>query len=357
MSDSMETVILSRRDLRQLVHQVGIDRLMDDMIERLQHAFATYDPVRTPIPPRSGFTYQTPQVGLLEWMPAMEMGKKITIKVVGYHPHNPERMSLPTILSTISLYDTANGHLVGLADATFLTALRTGAASAIASRVLARPQSRTLGLIGCGAGAVTQLHALSRLFPLEKVLVYDLDGDACRSFADRTRFVRLPIEAVEGNDLGRLVGDVDILCTSTTVAIGGGPVFADTSTRDWLHINAVGADFPGKTEIPAPLLKRAFVCPDFTEQALKEGECQNLAAGQIGPALYQLIQRGQDHAPLQERLSVFDSTGWALEDQEAMKMLIDYAHKLGLGTLVNLESVADDPKDPYDFFRPDIEEG
>ena len=146
----METIIVSTDDIRLIVHHMGIDTLMDEMIERLTAAFVAYDPSETIIPARAGFQYDRPNTGLLEWMPAMQTGSTVTVKMVGYHPHNPAFRNLPTILSTISIYDTASGHLIGLTDATFLTALRTGAASAIASKFMASPRASVIGLIGAG---------------------------------------------------------------------------------------------------------------------------------------------------------------------------------------------------------------
>jgi ornithine cyclodeaminase/alanine dehydrogenase-like protein (mu-crystallin family) len=133
----METVILTVDDIRVIVQQVGLNGLMDEMIRRLEDAFACYDPQQTVIPARDGFSYTEPEMGLVEWMPVKGAGHQVTIKVVGYHPGNPSARSLPTILSTVSAYDTRTGHLFGLADGVFLTALRTGAASAVAARALA----------------------------------------------------------------------------------------------------------------------------------------------------------------------------------------------------------------------------
>jgi ornithine cyclodeaminase/alanine dehydrogenase-like protein (mu-crystallin family) len=332
-----------------MVHRIGINALMDEMIERLTSAFVAYDPDETIIPARAGFQYDRPDIGLLEWMPAMQTGSAVTVKMVGYHPRNPSVKHLPTILSTISIYDTASGHLVGLADATFLTALRTGATSAIASKFMASPRSSVIGLIGAGAQAVTQLHALDRVFSLKKVMVYDSDPAISDSFLERTSFQGLNVVQVNKNSLNDLLQNSDIICTATSVDIGDGPVFEDTTTQPWLHINAVGSDFPGKTEIPKSLLQRSLVCPDFPEQAKNEGECQQLSAAEIGPSLVELIRDREKYAYITEIPTVFDSTGWALEDQVAADMLINFARQFNLGTTIQIESVSSDPRNPYQF--------
>ena len=170
-----------------------------------------------------------------------------------------------------------------MADGTFLTALRTGAASAVASSVLADPHSRTVGLIGCGAQAVTQLHALSRLFPIERVCLFDTDASVSRGFpgsnprgwtgSHRLRVCRSPPGRRRGRhpvhpDLGRdrrRAGDR-----------GRGSQAVTAHQRRRLGL-------PQKIELPHSILQRAFVCADFPEQALREGECQQLSQSRSAP--------------------------------------------------------------------------
>jgi ornithine cyclodeaminase/alanine dehydrogenase-like protein (mu-crystallin family) len=345
----MRTLVLSVADIYKIVEQVSLNRIMDALIERLTTTLLEFDSSRNTIPARSGFTYHNPHLGLIEWMPVMRHGGNATIKVVGYHPTNPALHGLPTILSTVSTYDTQTGHLIGLADATFLTALRTGAASAIATRALMHPDSKVVGLIGAGAQAVSQLHALSRVMDIDHVLVYDRSPSVTRTFSSRVDFLGLEVTPVTVDELPRLVASADVLCTATSVEIGNGPVFDDHDYQPWLHVNAIGSDFPGKFEVPLSLLQRSFVCPDFPEQAMKEGECQRLAPDMIGPALVELVQHPEAYAHARQTTSVFDSTGWALEDHVALQLLLDYADDLGLGTPMKLESVSNDPHNPYQF--------
>lgn len=345
----MKTRIVARADVASIVAAVGVNALMDEMIDRLTRAIRDFDGTRTLVHPRNGFHYTEPDVGLLEWMPVMHTAETTTIKVVGYHPSNPSRRNLPTILSTISAYDTETGHLAGLADGTFLTALRTGAASAVASRVLARPDSHVLGIVGCGAQAVTQLHAIVRSFPIRRVLIYDVAEANAASFPSRVAHVIPPELTIEAAPLADVFGASDIVSTSTSVGMGNGPLFVDLETRPWLHVNAVGADFPGKVELPRSFLAKSIVCPDHLDQALREGECQQLSPSEIGPSLDELVADPDRFAEARERTTVFDSTGWALQDRVAIQMLLDHANRLEVGAYVELEDISDDPLDPYDF--------
>jgi ornithine cyclodeaminase/alanine dehydrogenase-like protein (mu-crystallin family) len=277
----------------------------------------------------------------------MQTGESTTIKVVGYHPDNPRARHLPTILATISVYDTATGHLRCLTDGTFLTAMRTGAASAVASRVLARPSSRVLGLVGCGAQAVTQVHALLRSFPIDRVLIHDVDPAALASFPARIERFLPPGVEVSAMPLEMLMQTSDIVTSATSIGIGEGPLFDDLPTKPWLHVNAVGSDFAGKYGLPVEFLRRALVSPDVLEQAVVEGECQALAAEEIGPSLAHVAAHPESYRSWQDDLTVFDSTGWALEDQVAAQILMKHASRLGVGTAVPIEDIGSDPRDPY----------
>ena len=341
------TLYIGNLDIENIARAVGIDSLMDELIDRLEAAFVEFDPTQYQVPVRQGFSYRLPQTGLLEWMPILNTGSQMLMKVVGYHPRNPELGSLPTILSNFSLYDATNGNLLAILDGTFLTALRTGAASAVASRFLAPPESSRVGVIGCGAQAVTQLHALSRVFKIGEVSFFDTDPSAQASFRDRCWGLGDSIHFSE-SQLTDIVADADLLCVATSIEIGQGPVFKDLETRPHLHINAVGSDFPGKTELPLALLKRSYVTPDCCEQAMKEGECQQLSKEQVGKSLPELLRAGGNRK-LRESTTVFDSTGWALEDYIVSQMFLEHANRLGIGQFLPASRRFQDPKDPYEF--------
>lgn len=346
----LQTLVLSVGDIRCIVEHVGLDALMDEMIVQLIQAFEQFDPMATVVPVRTGFSYESPHLGLVEWMPLFEKHRQIVVKAVGYHPQNPSLYDLPTVLSTVSAYDPTSGHLSAVIDGTFLTALRTGAASAVATQHLASPHSQTLGLIGVGAQAVTQLHGLSRCFDLNRVLIFDSDPTVSQSFSQRVTCLGLDHLEICQAEVSNIVAAADILCTATSVGVNNGPVFPDQALKPWLHVNAVGADFPGKVEVPLSLLERSFVCPDFRDQAIREGECQQLKdLTKIGSELSDVVKSPAQYRHYQQQFTVFDSTGFALEDQVAMNMLLDYATKLQVGTLIDLESATAEAKNPYSF--------
>ena len=353
VSQNNKTLVLTAIDVQTVVERYGLDKLMDTLIAELNQAIADFTPERIDIPARSGFHYDHPYSGLVEWMPVHSKEKEVVIKVVGYHPKNPVQFDLPTILSTISSYDTTTGHLKGVVDGVLLTALRTGAASAVASRILADGDSSTLGLIGCGAQAVTQLHGLSRVFDIQKVFIYDSDEEAMNSLPQRCEMLGLNVEFIQA-DMQTILTKSDIVCTATSIDTGAGPLFSKLEVNPKLHINAVGSDFPGKIELPLELLESSLVCPDFREQAIIEGECQQMKTDDIGPELVEVVQDPSKYKYAKDSLSVFDSTGWALEDQVVMNLFLRLAKQLEIGNELEVESILEDAKNPYHFLLKEV---
>lgn len=342
----MQTMIYSARDVQRVVNHLGVDGFMDQLIEDLEATCEQQsEDAPCAIPRRDGFHYETPEDGLVEWMPLLTPDHRAMMKLVGYHPANPDRQGLPTVLSSLVGFDTRTGHVSVFADGTLLTALRTGAASAVASRILASPATRTVGLIGAGAQAVSQLHALSRVFDVERVVVCDINAGAAASFAGRIAAF-LPEVEVETGTASQVAERAEVLCTATSVAPHGGPVFDTEALRPGLHVNAVGSDFPGKFELPATLLERAFVCPDFLPQAVAEGESQRLPAETLGPSLVELVKGRAQFQAKRSSLTVFDSTGFALEDHVALELLVRVASELGVGTPLAVDPAAD-ARDAY----------
>ncbi|MGW2332136.1 ornithine cyclodeaminase family protein [Streptomyces sp. NPDC001700] len=343
----MSALILPASDIATIVQLVGRDELMDRMIDTMASGIAALGRGEVErSPQRGGFTRNSHGIGVIEWMPHHEPGAGMTLKTVGYTPSNPDRHELPTILGTVARFDDATGQLVALADGVIATAIRTGAVSAVASRLLARPDSTTVGLIGAGAQAVTQLHALSRVFDVRRVLVSDINPDHLATFSRRVAFLG-PNPEIELATAAQVAAESDIICTATTVGVGAGPVLPDTAMREHVHVNAIGADLPGKTELPAGLLARSLVTYDHLEQALAEGECQQLAEGAVGPALATFCADPESAVPWRERTTVFDSTGFAFEDHLALDLFLELAIKYGLGHTVEVEFHPVDSLDPY----------
>ncbi|NNE35235.1 MAG: ornithine cyclodeaminase family protein, partial [Rhodothermales bacterium] len=246
------------------------------------------------------------------------------------------------------IYDTQTGHLSGLVDGTFLTAVRTGATSAVATRILSHSDSRIVGMVGCGAQAVTQLHALSRVLDISQVLVVDRDRSVAESLHERCKSAGLDLRMTI-MDIDDIVPNVDVLCTATSLDIGEGPLFDSPDTKPGLHINAAGADFPGKTELSRRFLLDSYVCPDHREQAMQQGECQQLSDDEIGDDLEVLVRDPDSFRHLRNERTIFDSTGLALADDVAAGIALRYAKEMNLGQFLKIEAVPVDAMNPYDI--------
>nr|WP_232375523.1 ornithine cyclodeaminase family protein [Mycolicibacterium baixiangningiae] len=308
---------------------------MLDCIERLRKGLlATVDsPGVGRCPPRSGFVIKEEAgSGIIENMPYFDDERGMTLKTISYKPRNNTAHRLPTVIGTICRYNSSNGELTAICDATIPTAIRTGAATALASSFLARPDAHIVGVIGAGLQSVTQIHGLSTQFDLDHIRAYDVDAERSRSLQHRCPFTSAafdlastPSEAVSG---------ADIVVTATSVSPGTGPVFPDEHLAEHLHINSIGADEPGKTELPRSVMERSYVCVDHIDQALKEGECQILQRKDIDATLQDLVVAAStDPKPSAQTnvLSVFDSTGFAFEDHLALDVFLDYAADTGIG--------------------------
>lgn len=357
---SAATLCLDVDDLAEVVAALGLDRFVDELIEAIAGAARSFDPAQVEHLTRAGFSYTTPRVGLVEWMPAMTVGDVASIKTVAYHPDNPSLFGLPSVLATTSLYDTSDGRLLAICEATVLTALRTGAASAVMTDALVRPGPITLGVVGCGAQAVTQVHAISRVRTIERLIVSDREPEVAATLEARLPEAALahgvPIETCDLVEFVERVPALDVLCTCTSVEIDHGPVVELHGAKPSLHINAVGSDFPGKVELPVEYLRSAVVIPDAIDQCLAEGESQQLGRNDLGPDMVEVLTDPANRELVSQR-TVFDSTGWSYEDLVAARLFVEHAEKLGLGTPLRLQHQPDDPYDPLEALRSPVDRG
>ena len=156
-------------------------------------------------------------------------------------------------------------------------------------------------------------------------------------------------EVANATTFAESVESFDVLCTGTSVPIGEGPVVDLIGARSNLHINAVGADFAGKTELPRDYLRSDVVIPDVVEQCMIEGESQLLERDDLGPSMAEVI--GGTIPNLAAPATIFDSTGWSYEDLLAARLFLTHARRLDIGTHVELQGAPTDPYDPYETLR------
>lgn len=321
-------LFLSSTDLKQLLS-------MEEAIRAVEEAFQGYAAGRHRVPLRQ--TMEVPG-GILLSMPAFMEDLGMGMKLVSVFHANPSR-GLPTIMALYLYSDGKTGEPLAVMEGGYLTGLRTGAASGVASKYLARKDSRTLGLFGSGVQARFQLRAMLSLFPIEEVLVLSLRRERARAFSaemEREHGVKVgvashPQEVVEW---------ADVLVTATTSPT---PVFEGKDLRPGTHINAVGAFTPGTRELDEEAVARSYVVVDTYEGSLAEaGDLLiPLKMGKIGRehirAELAEVVTGRKPGRLQDsEVTLFKSVGFALEDLAVASLAYQKALEAGTGERFSL---------------------
>jgi alanine dehydrogenase len=306
----MSTLILSRADVRGLLD-------MSAVIESVEKAFREMERGEAQMPPKS---YLVLEKGDFRAMPAALPGA-VGIKWVNVHPGNPAR-GLPTVMGILIFSDPGTGYPMAVMDATEFTAYRTGATAAIASKHMARPDSHTLGLIGAGRQSYAQVMAHALLFKLKQINVFDQWPHAAEKMV--RSFPKLPIRVATAQEAAAS----DILCTITPSRT---PVVKKRWINPGTHINAVGADAAGKEELEPSILKAAVVVVDDMEQATMGGEINvPVKAGlfkseDVYATLGEVISGKKKGRRSSEEITIFDSTGVAIEDIAVARLIYQKA--------------------------------
>jgi len=281
-------------------------------------------------------------VGVIELMPISD-GRLYSFKYVNGHPRNTSH-GLLTVTAFGVLADVGSGYPRLLSELTLTTALRTAATSVLAARHMARPDSRVMALIGNGAQSEFQAIAFHRLLGIAELRVYDVDAEATdklcrnlRAYPD-LRIVRAGsvVEAVRGADI----------VTTVTADKRRAVIITDDMVEAGMHLNAVGGDCPGKTELQREVLSRARVVVEFEPQSRIEGELQQMLAEFAVTELWQVLAGAASGRESAEEVTVFDSVGFALEDFSALRYLDE---QLDARFTQQIDLVPDlvDPKDLY----------
>jgi len=288
-----------------------------DVIKATELAFREKALGRTQMPPKS-YLFFRQHNGDLRTMPSYFEGLDISgVKVVNVHPANPKRHGLPAVMATIVLIDPKTGAPLAIMGGSWITAMRTGASGAIATKYLGRPDSRVLALVGAGVQASTQLECIAAVLPhLEEVRVWSRPSETVTKFLRATRR-RYKLRFVACETVKACIQGADVISTQT-------PVEAPLVESEWVslgtHINAIGADAPGKQELDPALLKRAKIVVDDMEQAIHSGEVNVplsrglLAREDIYGELGEVIIGAKPGRSSEEEITIFDSTGLSLQD-------------------------------------------
>ena len=325
--------------MADLVAECGLETFLGDLADALAADF-----VRWPEFDKSARVASHSEVGVIELMPAADR-QRYAFKYVNGHPANTRR-GLYTVMAFGVLADVDTGWPVLLSELTLATALRTAATSLMAARALARPDARRMALIGNGAQAEFQALAFHAHLGIEEIVAFDVDPAATdklmRNLAQaapglRVRRAAGTREAVRGADI----------VTTITADKTRATILTPDLIEPGMHLNAVGGDCPGKTELHADVLRQAQVFVEYAPQTRIEGDIQQLPPDFAVTELWQVLAGQHGGRVSDAAVTVFDSVGFALEDFSALRFLRDAAAELGMGQPIELIPQLSDPKNLF----------
>lgn len=336
------TLFLGTHEIATLVNRLGLTHCLARVADRIEQDFRRWHHFDKS--PRSACHSAE---GVVELMPVADR-QCFAFKYVNGHPANTA-LGLPTVMAFGVLADMHTGQPRLLAELTLATAIRTAAMSALAARHLARPNPRVMALIGNGAQAEFQALAFQALLGVQAIRVFDTDPAATQKLVHNLAGSGLRVqrcasahEAVQGADI----------VTTVTADKTRAAVLTAEMLSPGQHINAVGGDCPGKTELHPGVLQRARVFCEYEPQTRIEGDIQQMAADFPVTEFWQVLTGQQPGRQADHELTVFDSVGFALEDFSMLQVLDETARHLGLGTPIDLVAQPADPKNLFGLLQP-----
>lgn len=328
---------VSVANMKRLVRDIGLERFLTELAAYIEEDFRDWEGFdkRPRVPAHS------PE-GVIELMPTSN-GEFYGCKYVSGYPSNT-KVGRQTVTAFGVLSDVASGYPILLTEMTLLTALRTAATSAFAARLLAPKGARTMALIGSGAQCDFQAMAFKALLGIGQLRLYDIDHGAMEKVARNLSSLGFDITLC--GSAGEAVQGADII-TTITADIRNATILSDNMIGEGVHINAVGGDSPGKTELQREILLRANIFVEYPPQTWIEGEIQQLPEDHPITQLWQVV-RGEAQGRTDPRqVTLFDSVGFAVEDFAALRYVRDQlAHAPHFEELDFLA----DPEDPRDLF-------
>jgi ornithine cyclodeaminase/alanine dehydrogenase len=319
----MKTLVLTRSEVERIAN-------MELAVSAVESAFGAFGRGEASMPPKVYLPIEDHD-GDFRAMPA-RLGPSAGVKWVNVHAQNRKRYGLPTVMALYVLNDPANAFPLAVMDGTSLTALRTGAAGGVASKHLAAGPPKTISFIGCGVQART-LHGAHRVvFDGFESLTYDRNDATAERFANEIGGRAVGLEEAAG---------ADIVCTATPSRV---PFLKAHWVKRGSHINAMGADAPGKQELDTRVLLDAQVYIDDVHQAEGSGEINvplsvgDFAISDIAGTLGEVVAGALDK-PAATATTIFDSTGLAIQDVALARAIYDAARADGVGTEIDLVGV------------------
>lgn len=330
--------------MSRLVATVGVSKFIGELADAIRDDFVNW-----PEFDKSARVANHSDIGVIELMPVSN-ARRYAFKYVNGHPKNTQR-GLYTVMAFGVLADVDTGYPILLSELTVATALRTCATSLMVARALARPGARRMALIGNGAQSEFQALAFHSHLGIDEIVAYDVDPHATEKLI-RNLAAYPSLKIVRASSTAEAVRGADIVTTVTA-----DKTYATILTPDMIvpgmHINAVGGDCPGKTELHADVLRAGRVFVEYEPQTRIEGDIQQMPADFLVTDLWRVLTGSATGRENADQITIFDSVGFALEDYSTLRYVHAQAEALDLGIGVELVPWGehDDDNDPKDLFR------
>lgn len=337
----LTTHFLSAEDAARLIARKGVASCLQGMAHCLEQDYLRWHDFD-----KTARVASHSADGVIELMPIAD-AHTYTFKYVNGHPRN-FGVGLPTVMAFGALADVETGTPLFVSELTLTTALRTAAMSALAARALARPGSRVMALIGNGAQSEFQALAFRHLLRIDTLHLYDVDPAATDRLVRNLQGSGLAL--VRCRSIAQAVQGADIVTTVTADKTHATILTADLLTPG-MHINAVGGDCPGKTELHADVLQAGRVFVEYEPQTRIEGDLQQMPADFPVTELWRVLAGEAAGRTRDDEVTVFDSVGFALEDFSALRFMRAAASEMGLGQAISLVPHLRDPRDLFGLIR------
>lgn len=323
-------IFLSQDDVKQCID-------MKSAINAMADAFSQLSSGNADAPQRLSLDLDKHNGGAL-FMPVYMPSKNLVgLKTVHIHKENAEK-GMPVIHAIYTLFNSETGETLAVMDGEYLTAVRTGAASGLAAKLLAREDSKVLAIFGAGVQSRTQAEAVCTVRDIEEIHVFDIDHRKAEQFAAEVS-ARLGVKVLPQTELS-ILKSVDVICSATTT---NDPLFDDALLKNGVHINGVGSYTPQMCEIPHETIKRSKLIVDSKSACLAEAGdiIQPLKSGvitedHIHAEIGEIVLETKEGRTSDDEITVFKSVGNAVQDVAAAAIILENAGKLNIGSFFNL---------------------
>ncbi|MFG6582621.1 ornithine cyclodeaminase [Sulfitobacter sp. 1A12779] len=340
-SDKALVPFVSVDQMMKLIHHVGVEEMLRGLADYIEADFKRWE-----------LFDKTPRVashsekGVIELMPTSD-GDVYGFKYVNGHPDNT-KTGFQTVTAFGLLANVANGYPVLLTEMTILTALRTAATSAVVARLLAPKGSRVMAMIGNGAQSEFQSLAMKAICGVDEVRLYDIDSAATAKCARNLAGSGLKVVECDSAEEAIMGAQIITTCTADKQYA---TILTDNMVGSGVHINAIGGDCPGKTELAPAILHRSGIFVEYPEQTRIEGEIQQLEPDHEVTEIWQVLTGQAEGRRDAQQITLFDSVGFAIEDFSALRYVRDQIAETGLFQPLDLLADPDDPRDLFGMLQ------